>query len=37
RAWLYILWHCWHDEVAYDPTQHRALQKLINQDQPRAA
>ena len=37
RAWLYIIWHCWHDEVAYDPTQHRALQKLINQDQPRAA
>ena len=37
RAWLYIIWHCWNDEVAYDPTKHRALQKLINHDQPRVA
>lgn len=26
RAWLYIIWRCWHDGVAYDPTKHRALQ-----------
>jgi transposase len=26
RAWLYIIWRCWRDGVAYDPTKHRALQ-----------
>ncbi len=28
RAWLHILWHCWQDNLAYDPTKHRALQRL---------
>jgi transposase len=37
RAWLYVIWHCWQDDVAYDPAKHRALQTLLNQDQPRAA
>ena len=37
RAWLYVIWHCWQDEVAYDPAKHRALQTLLNQDQHRAA
>lgn len=37
RAWLHIIWRCWHDEVTYDPTKHRALQNLINHDQPGAA
>lgn len=37
RAWLHIIWRCWHDNTTYDPTKHRALQKLINQDQPEAA
>ncbi len=37
RAWLYIIWHCWQDGVAYDPTKHRALQTLLNQTQHRAA
>jgi transposase len=32
RAWLHIIWHCWQDSHAYDPTQHRALQRLLNQD-----
>lgn len=31
RAWLYIIWHCWQDGVAYDPAKHRALQALLNQ------
>ena len=31
RAWLHIIWHCWHDSVPYDPTQHRALQRFIAQ------
>lgn len=29
RAWLHIIWHCWQDGVAYDPSQHRALQRFI--------
>ena len=37
RAWLYVIWHCWQNEVAYDPAKHRALQTLLNQDQPAAA
>ena len=28
RAWLHIIWHCWQDHLAYDPTKHRALQRL---------
>ncbi|MGW5673329.1 IS110 family transposase [Micromonospora sp. NPDC003776] len=34
RAWLDIIWKCWTTGTAYDPTQHRALQRLLNQDQP---
>jgi transposase len=29
RAWLHVIWHCWQDRVAYDPTQHRALQRVL--------
>ena len=29
RAWLYIIWHCWQDGVAYNPAQHHALQRVI--------
>ena len=35
RAWLYIIWHCWQDGVAYDTTKHRALQALLH-DKPAA-
>lgn len=37
RAWLFVIWHCWQNGVPYDPAQHRALQTLLNQDQPAAA
>lgn len=37
RAWGHIIWRCWQDRVAYDPTIHSALQTLLNQDQPTAA
>jgi transposase len=37
RAWLYIIWHCWQNHIAYDPAQHGALQRILNQDQPAAA
>ena len=33
RAWLFIIWHCWQDQTAYDPARHRALQRFLNQDQ----
>jgi transposase len=36
RAWLYVIWHCWQDGVAYDPTQHRALQALLKDQKPAA-
>src|SRR5712691_12106802 len=37
RAWLFVIWHCWQDGVAYDPARHRALQTLLKQDQQAAA
>src|ERR1700730_17217556 len=37
RAWLYIIWRCWHDGVAYDPTKHRALQAFVQTHQQPAA
>jgi transposase len=29
RAWLYVIWDCWHNGTAYDPARHRALQHLL--------
>jgi transposase len=29
RAWLFIIWHCWQQGAAYDPSRHRALQRLL--------
>jgi transposase len=36
RAWLLIIWHCWQNNTAYDPTQHRALQRFLQDQQPEA-
>lgn len=36
RAWLLIIWHCWHNNTAYDPAQHHALQRLLHDQQPEA-
>ncbi len=37
RAWLYVIWHCWQTNTAYDPANHRALQALLtHQDQSAA-
>ena len=33
RAWLDVIWRCWHDGVAYDPDRHSALQRVLTQDQ----
>jgi transposase len=30
RAWLGVIWRCWQDQSAYDPTQHSALQTLLS-------
>jgi transposase len=30
RSWAHIIWRCWQDGVAYDPTRHGAHQRLIN-------
>jgi transposase len=37
RAWLYVIWHCWQTNTAYDPANHRALQTLLQQHQQPAA
>jgi transposase len=37
RAWLYVIWHCWQNHTAYNPAQHNALQRLLNQDHQAAA
>ena len=29
RAWAYVIWRCWHDNLSYDPSQHRALQNIL--------
>jgi hypothetical protein len=28
RAWLRVIWACWHTNTAYDPAKHRAEQHL---------
>jgi transposase len=37
RAWIYVIWHCWQDNTAYDPDRHGALQHLIQNRNQRAA
>lgn len=29
RAWLHVIWHCWQDGLAYTPENHRALQRVL--------
>jgi transposase len=33
RAWLHIIWHCWQDNLAYNPNKHRALQRILTQNE----
>jgi transposase len=33
RAWIDIIWKCWTTNTPYDPSRHRALQRLTQQDQ----
>ena len=37
RAWLYVIWHCWQTNTAYDAAKHGALQALLKQHQQSAA
>lgn len=37
RAWVDIIWACWTTNTLYHPAKHRALQRLLNQDQPKVA
>jgi transposase len=37
RAWLYVIWHCWQDGVAYDPARHKALQRILAEQKQEAA
>ncbi len=31
RAWLRVIWACWHSGVAYDPRRHRARHRLVKE------
>jgi len=37
RAWAHVIWRCWHDNTAYDPAQHRALQTVLAHTTAQAA
>ena len=37
RAWANIIWRCWQDRLAYDPDQHNALQRILNEHATKAA
>jgi transposase len=37
RAWAHVIWRCWHDNLSYDPSQHRALQSVLNNTAEKAA
>jgi transposase len=28
RAWILVIWRCWHDGTAYDPARHTAAQNI---------
>jgi transposase len=36
RAWTRVIWRCWTDHSAYDPTHHGGLQRLLEQQTPAA-
>jgi transposase len=33
RAWVNVIWRCWQDHTVYNPADHGALQRILNQDQ----
>ena len=34
RAWIYVIWRCWQEGIAYDPAKHTALQRILEQQNP---
>jgi len=37
RAWAHVIWACWHNNLSYDPSQHRALQNVLANTTTQAA
>jgi transposase len=37
RAWLFVIWHCWQDNVACDPARHKTLQRILAEEKTKAA
>lgn len=37
RAWMRVLWACWHNGTAYDPVNHGAERKLAEQKSEKSA
>jgi transposase len=37
RAWVYVIWRCWQDGVAYDPARHGGAQRLASASSASAA
>ncbi len=37
RAWAHVIWACWHNDLSYDPSQHRALQNILANTTAQAA
>jgi transposase len=37
RAWAGVIWRCWHENLSYDPSQHRALQNILTHTAQQAA
>lgn len=37
RAWADIIWRCWQNGAAYNPDQHNALQRILNDHATKAA
>jgi len=37
RAWAHVIWACWHNNLSYDPSQHRALQNVLANNTVEAA
>lgn len=37
RAWVYVIWRCWQDGVAYDPARHGGAQRLCGPSSASAA
>lgn len=37
RAWMRVIWACWHNGIAYDPVNHGAERRLADQKSGRSA